>query len=89
MLSFAAVYMNDNENKIAYISSIGINEQERSKHFGSKLISYCEKESKKNGMRTIQLEVNKENTTANIFYLKNGYSYLQKESQNSFLWKRN
>lgn len=87
-IGFAAVYMNDNENKIAYISSIGINEQERSKHFGSELIRYCENESKRNGMCKIQLEVKKNNTIANMFYLKNGYSYLKKESENSFFMEK-
>lgn len=87
-IGFAAVYMNDNENKIAYISSIGINEQERSKHLGTKLINYCENEAKRNGMDVIQLEVNKKNTIANLFYLKNGYSYLKKESENSFFMEK-
>ena len=39
-------------------------------------------------MCKIQLEVKKNNTIANMFYLKNGYSYLKKESENSFFMEK-
>lgn len=49
----AALYMNDIENKKAYITLIGVAKQYRQQHLGTRLISYCESEAKNANMKYI------------------------------------
>ncbi len=84
----AAVYMNDTENKKAYITLIGIAKLYRQQHLGTRLISYCESEAKNANMKYMYLEVDKNNVNAINFYIKNKYQYCDYDTENSwYLYK--
>lgn len=84
-------YANDFVNSNAYLTIIGISKDFQNKHYGHKLLSFCELECYKKKMKVIRLEVRKERKYAIRFYLNNGFSiydkneeflYMQKELKN-------
>lgn len=77
-------YANDKQSKTAYISLIGVKKDKEGNGIGKALLKYCEKISMQAGMCKLKLEVNKENIGAIKFYEKNGFAFIEKNSQNSF-----
>jgi phenylacetate-CoA ligase len=73
-LGFAAFYANDKINKTAYLSMIAVHPKYQNKNIGSKLLQRIFNISLDNGMQIIKLEVNKDNTKAINFYIKNGFN---------------
>lgn len=82
-LGFVSFYANDFDNKVAYISFIGVHPEARNNKIGKKLLDMCYKKSKEQGMRYIKLEVQNENFVAKEFYRKNGFVYLDEASSQS------
>lgn len=73
IVGFASLYANDNENKTAYISYIGVIPSFQKKRIGSDILNECIKYSIVNGMNKIKLEVNINNHRAIDFYHINGF----------------
>lgn len=83
MVGYAALYANDAENKIAYISMIGVLDNMQGKHIGSELINKCIIEATKRGMNSIRLECMNDNKNAISFYEHMGFCYERDCSENS------
>lgn len=88
VLGFAAMYANNKENKIAYISLIAVSTQAQNRHVGKQLLETCELLALQKGMNAVELEVSKENIGAIQFYKKNGYRYKCDASENTFYMKK-
>lgn len=80
--AFAAMYANDTENRIAYITLIGVRPDKQRSGFGTELFCFCEKEAKEMGMASLKLEVNRHNIKAIEFYKKQGMKIEKKSSEN-------
>ena len=65
---YAAMYSNDFNNKIAYITMFGILPEYQKCGVGGKLMEECIKYARNNGMERIRLEVDNDNKSAITFY---------------------
>ena len=87
-IGIAAVYMNDFENRIAYLSLIGITKEHRNDGLGKMLLNFCESEAINAGMTALKLEVKKNNVAANALYGRMGYMIIgESDSGNNYLQK--
>lgn len=85
----AAVYMNDFETKVAYLTLIGISSAYRKNHLGTQLLNHCEMEAKNTGMEFFRLEVKKDNLGAIEFYKKRSFVFDKEDTDCSwFMIKR-
>ena len=80
---YAALYANNTDTRIAYLTLIGVRPEYQKRHIGSLLFKACEKTATDNGMNELKLEVRNANTTAQRFYLNHGYHLAGKCSDNS------
>ena len=80
-----AIYCNDYENHLAYISSICVKPQSRGKKIGDKLLDSAIIHAKKQGMRALKLEVGKENIIAISLYRKKGFSIVEEAKNTVFM----
>lgn len=80
---YAAMYANDSDTKTAYLTLIGVKEDYRKQHIGTKMLEMCENIAKENGMQRLRLEVRNANKGAIKFYLRNGYTLEAACSDNS------
>lgn len=78
--AYAGFYCNDHESKIAYISTIATAEKYRGNGYGKSMLDRVCDISKENGMSKIRLEVRNDNTTAVNFYIRNGFAFEKKAS---------
>lgn len=82
-IGYAAVYVNDQENKVAFITMIGVIDNMQRQHVGSALMKRCIVEAKKCGMKAIRLEVLNTNSKAIAFYQHWGFVFEKKCSEES------
>lgn len=82
-VGYAAIYANDQDEKTAYISMIGVLKDMQRMHIGSKLLEKCIEVSKEQAMEKIRLEVLDENQKGIRFYQKNGFVLEKKCSEKS------
>lgn len=75
VIGYTAMYANDLENKIAYITLIAVRQDFQKNGVGKSLLNWCENTAYKKGMKILRLEVNKKNKKARTFYEKNGFEY--------------
>ena len=80
----AAVYMNDKETRTAYITLIGVAKEYQRRNLGTLLIRHCMEQAKSLGMKTLRLEVDKENHGAIAFYEKEGLQIMGESSEQGF-----
>lgn len=66
-------YANDTDNLFGYITIVWIYKENRREGIGTKLLNYCITDMINKGMKTVGLEVKKDNKKAIAFYLKNGF----------------
>lgn len=83
-IGMCAIYTNDYENKIIYISSISIKKEYLSKGLGQVLLDHIFTLKDKYNMDYIKLEVKKNNTKAINFYKKNGFQIIT-EKEDTYL----
>ena len=74
-LGVAAMYVNDFENKVAFITLIGIRSQFQKSGYGSILLQHCIEKAVDTGMKKIRLEVDNDNQKARDFYDRNGFRF--------------
>ncbi len=73
LIGLLAVYCNDQENRIAYITSISVISEWAGKGIAARLMKQCTEYAKALGMRQINLEVAGNNTPALRLYEKIGF----------------
>ena len=76
---FSAFYMNDQDNKTAFLSLIAVAPQMQGQSVGAVLLNEGEKLARENGMRRMVLKVRCDNLKAIRFYEKQGYTIACKE----------
>jgi GNAT superfamily N-acetyltransferase/2-polyprenyl-3-methyl-5-hydroxy-6-metoxy-1,4-benzoquinol methylase len=74
MVGLAAMYCNDLENRIAYISSISVLKEWMGKGIAMRLMNLCIEYAKTSDMRQISLEVASANMSAIRLYERNGFA---------------
>ena len=74
LVGLVAVYCNDLENCIAYITSASVLKAWTGKGIAARLVGQCVEHAKASGMRRISLEVASRNTPAIRMYEKNGFA---------------
>jgi GNAT superfamily N-acetyltransferase/SAM-dependent methyltransferase len=74
LVGLAAVYCNDLESRIAYITSFSVLSKWTGKGIAARLMNLCIEYAKRSGMRQIRLEVASGNTPAIRLYEKNGFA---------------
>lgn len=83
-VGYAAIYANDKVSKSSYITLIAIRQECQHIGIGRKLIERCKKVSINNGMKTMKLEVLRQDEGQQIFYKKQGFSITnEKTGRNS------
>ena len=85
VLGFIAFYCNDYVNYKAFISMIAVKNQYHHKGWGTKLLEEAIKISQNEGMKTLSLEVAKENRKAQDFYRKQGFLLVKEEKNSCFM----
>lgn len=83
LVGFAAYYCNDFKDKNAFLSMIIILKEYQSMGAGGILLKHIIEDCKSAGMENLLLEVDKKNEFAIKFYLKKGFVFLEKETENS------
>ena len=73
LVGLVAAYCNDQENHIAYITSVSVLRAWTSNGIAARLVGQCVEHAKTSGMRQISLEVREENTPAIKLYEKSGF----------------
>ena len=81
LVGYASMYANNFETKEAYVSMFGIKRDYQGMKFGTFLMDRCCEVAKESGMKTIRLEVLKENTKGYCFYEKYGF---RKREENDY-----
>lgn len=88
IMGILAAYMNDVENRNAYLTFLAIKDGYRGMGAGRKLLCVVEDDAKKSGMTSMRLEVRKNNVDAINFYKAYGYFYLNNASETSFYMEK-
>lgn len=83
IIGFAAFYANDQIDRIAYLTLIAVNESVRGQHIGTILLDSVVELCITNGMKTLLLEVRKNNSGAIPFYEKLGFEKTGKGTHNT------
>jgi len=73
LVGLVAAYCNDQEKRIAYITSVSLLKEWVGKGIAARLMSQCIEHVKASGMRQISLEVASDNTPAIKLYEKSGF----------------
>ncbi len=73
LVGLVAVYCNDQEMRIVYITSVSVLKEWKGKGIAARLMKQCIEHAKALGMQQISLEVAGDNTTAIKLYEKNGF----------------
>lgn len=87
-VAFSAFYCNDQETKNAFLSMIAVSEKYEGKGYGKMILSEVEYRCMQSGMTSLILEVNKKNLHAVKFYEKNGFVFLNRETDKSFFMRK-
>ena len=83
ILGYIAIYANDYNSKIAYITLIAVNRKYQGQGIGKKLIKKAEDISSSRDFEKIRLEVHKENCNAIHFYENLGFKQ-EKDNDETF-----
>lgn len=73
LIGLVAAYCNDQEKRIAYITSVSVLKDYTGKGIAAKLIKQCIEHAQDTEMRQISLEVARDNVLAINLYEKNGF----------------
>lgn len=84
-LGYVSMYANNMQTKVAYISMFCIREEYQQLHLGTALMKRAVEVAGEKGMKIIRLEVLKENTKAQKFYLHNGFRMVSDNHTTSIL----
>ncbi len=87
-VAFASMYANDLETRTAFITLIACTEGNRDKGYGGKLLDFCIKKARENGMMKLRLEVARSNDAAIAFYQKHGMNIVGTSEKGYFMEKK-
>lgn len=73
LVGLAAAYCNDQEKRIAYITSVSVLREWTKNGIAARLVGQCIEHAKVSGMRLISLEVMEDNAPAIGLYEKSGF----------------
>lgn len=73
LVGLVAAYCNDQEKRVAYITSVSVLKEWMSKGIAARLMSRCIEHAKASGMRQVSLEVASDNAPAIRLYEKSGF----------------
>ncbi|WP_167616498.1 GNAT family N-acetyltransferase [Maribellus sediminis] len=85
VIGFMACYFNHPKQEYGFISTISLKSEFQGKGIGKKLINKAISYARKNQFKQIQLEVNRNNTKARVFYERLGFTASGSSSQSDFL----
>ena len=88
VMGYVAMYCNDLEGFVAYISLIGVKPEFQNRHIGTALMNACIQIAKSKGMNSIQLEVKKNNVKAIQFYIKHGFNKILEKNKESWIFQK-
>jgi len=74
LVGLIAAYCDDQEKRIAYITSVSVLKEWMGKGIAARLVSHCVAHAKVSGMRQISLEVASDNTLAIKLYKRSGFT---------------
>lgn len=83
IIGLCAFYDNDTETKVGYITLIGVRKDYRKRQVGKRLLIECEELMRQRGMQSVRLEVDNDNETATLFYIRVGYVKSEEASDTS------
>lgn len=83
-----ALYCNDKEARVSFISSVCIYPQYRGLHLADLLLDSAIEVSSSSGMNKIRLEVGNENLKAISLYKKHGFSIISNNIATSYMEKQ-
>ena len=86
-IGYCAFYVNDSENKNAYITLIAVNPIFQKMHIGKQLLNGCLQDARKKEMKNCLLEVNKNNSNAIRFYRLHGFQVIENREE-TYLMKK-
>lgn len=78
-IGMCSIYINDDTNKILYISTISVKKEYLSNGLGQVLLNHIFEIKNKYKMNYIKLEVNKNNNQAIRFYKKNRFTIFEEK----------
>ena len=84
VLGYAALYANDLNTRIAYITLICVKAYAQRDHIGTRILEKCDQIAVDNQMTKVRLEVYSDNDKAIAFYKKNGYVFEMKKTEYSY-----
>lgn len=82
-LGFISMYANDVEENQAYIIFLAVADHYQGNNLGEKLLNHCIHISIQKGMKSVRLEVQKDNQLAIRFYQKHGFKIIGDASKSS------
>lgn len=88
LTGYVAMYINNLESREAYITLFAVKTKYQKRHVGMALMTYCCDIAKECGMKTIALEVRKDNYKAISFYKKNGFKTFAESDHNSLYMRK-
>lgn len=88
VIGYVALYANDIQGRTAYITLIAVRKESQKAGVGSSLMYWCEKTAIKKGMKTLRLEVEKDNVAARRFYERHGFCYEEEQNKDSLYMRK-
>lgn len=85
LIGLLAAYLNDNENKVAYITNLSVIREYFGLGMASQLIRMCIDYTKLNNFSTMRLEVHETNAPALNFYQKYGFKIVGRNGDFAFM----
>jgi ribosomal protein S18 acetylase RimI-like enzyme len=80
-VGYCAIYANDLNSKVGYITLIGVKKDYQGLGIGKRLLNAAIETAINQGMNRIKLEVYRENRDAINFYQKNGFEFTGEETE--------
>ena len=74
LVGLLAVYCNDRERGVAYVTSVSVLQEWRGRGIAASLVDHCIAHAKAEGFRRVELEVDAENANAVRLYEHQGFS---------------
>ena len=87
LLGYCAVYTNDQQSKVAYISLLCVKKEYQGMGIGKALLQACEELAREKGMTVLRLEVKEDNEKAIRLYSESGLKINDKKS-NKFIMEK-
>ncbi|WP_300760034.1 GNAT family N-acetyltransferase [Janthinobacterium sp.] len=85
LIGLIAIYCNDHNTRIAFISSVSVLPDWYSRGIATQLLARAIEEARLAGMHEVRLEVDQDNTSAIALYYKAGFSKVSATAQSIYM----